>query len=113
MNELDKCWRNQMSLSRWLAQHKEQYRSCYAAKSAWLRKRGYSIYELENECFFCDYNRSHTRLGCVVCPGILVDETFSCMNDDYNYATEPKKFYNKLRSLNRKRLTIIERQKND
>ncbi len=118
MNTLDKCWKNCMSMWRWVAgEWKKGRRGVEILKSEWLRRKKHG--HIYNGCFFCEYGRDmkenpNEYLGaCDNCPGVLVDSNFKCNREAYNYNTDAVKFYNKLRSLNRKRLILIERQKND
>ncbi|MHA1167116.1 MAG: hypothetical protein ACTSRU_04800 [Candidatus Hodarchaeales archaeon] len=75
-------------------------------KKEWLKTRYQGKYScIGNGCFFCEYglrswkNRKST---CLNCPGFLVDESFNCMCDDYNYGNEPVKFYKKILELHSK-----------
>ena len=119
MTELDKCWKNCMSMWRWIVgEWKKGRRGVPNLKSEWLRRKKHGY--VYNDCFFCEYGRSNMKenpnefLGaCINCPGVLADSKFECNHGAYNYSRDPVKFYNRLRSLNRKRLTLIERQKND
>ncbi len=98
MNALDKCWKNQMSMSRWVAKNYHKHLSVSSAKNVWLRK--HNITDLYNSCFFCQYGKDHADYyACTSCPGRLVDPTFRCASSNYSYMRNPKEFYNRLRFL--------------
>ena len=107
---LDESWKLCMSMWRWIA---EQIRagceySVDVLKEQWLKKHGYKIGKygeyITGNCFFCTYITSCGKEECSFCPGKKVDGTFNCMRKDYDFFGRPIAFYNKLRSLNRKRL---------
>ena len=104
---LNKAWELCMSQWRWIVKMIRAGDDRYVGelKIAWLEKHKYENDEIDGNCFFCHYNRQGgvDDEGCVSCPGVIVDKAFSCDDDDYDYLYEPIKFYNKLRSLNRKR----------
>ena len=70
-------------------------------KEEWARAHGFEL-ELENDCFFCDYDEEH-KDDCTFCPGKKVDPEFDCRESDYHFSNKPIAFYNKLVALNRKR----------
>ena len=78
-------------------------------KREWAQKHGFEKDSICNDCFFCDYGNKHkfrvkvNCSGCSDCPGARVDKTFDCDNSGYAWDKKPIAFYNKLRSLNRKR----------
>ncbi len=105
---LNKTWGYCMSMWRWIDRQKKagSRTDVISLKGQWLREHGFSDIFIERECFFCHYRSTHVnRHGdpCHNCPGCMVDREFGCFNSAYNYRRRPKKFFNKLRSLDRKR----------
>lgn len=64
-------------------------------KVQWLRDNKLTMTSA-SDCFFCDY-----CCVCSYCPGALVDDSFRCGNEDYNFKTKPVEFYKELLRLNR------------
>ena len=105
---LNKTWRLCLSMWRWIARQIRagSTSSVECLKAEWLEKYRPEEY-ITYECFFCEYDVHHRQKrdeACGKCPGKLVDEEFACGKAAYHYATQPIAFYNKLVSLNRKRL---------
>ena len=78
-------------------------------KEQWLVNHDFDPDEITNTCFFCE--KGNPAEDCSRCPGHLVDPSFYCYWDTigekankYNWCGHPIAFYNKLVSLNRKRL---------
>jgi hypothetical protein len=69
-------------------------------KSDWLSEHGFENCYIENDCFFCEYaNQQEPKARCAYCPGVLIDITFSCVNEEYHWSCKPLKFRDKLREL--------------
>lgn len=111
---LDETWRLCLSMWRWIAKQKKEDSSAksWLIKDEWLEKHGYKEDDISCSCFFCDYaeprKKTYDESMCTYCPGNKVDKTLGrlwCQNKDIDWRDEPIVFYNKLRSLNRKRLT--------
>lgn len=108
---LNKTWKLCLSMWRWIAEErrKDNQELVNTLKEEWLQKHGFKEDEIKNDCFFCNYAVTHkTRVnvtggGCGTCPGARVAREFNCDGSDYDYYHYPIAFYNKLRSLNRKR----------
>lgn len=106
---LDETWKNCLSMWRWIAKEVRGGREYSSGmKIEWLGAHGLKGTQGPNHCFFCSYRdnneyESDPNAVCPGCPGSFVDKSFDCMGNDYPY-DEPLKFYNKLVSLNRKRL---------
>ena len=108
---LDETWKNCLSMWRWIAK-RVRYgcaKNVSSLKREWLKDHRIADGVLFEDCFFCHYHLSHKRRvraieGCEGCPAVFVDRGFVCTHDNYDYDTEPIAFYNKLVSLNRKRL---------
>ena len=113
---LDETWKNCLSMWRWIAKEVRNGNGVLVErlKKEWLENHGFKVglYPSDN-CFFCIYKDSHNRkrakgksvCGCDDCPACYIDRDFYCCDfDGDDYSEEPIKFYNKLVSLNRKRL---------
>ena len=89
-------------------------------KDAWLKNNGYE--NIADECFFCEFasqNSKHLRnpdadsrdphvqTSCVICPGRLIDKTFSCQDTGIHWAYNRLNFRDRLHELNAKRLKVI------
>ena len=101
---LDQTWKLCLSMWRWIAKQiregsKERVRNL---KRIWVDKHGYTY--IMEDCFFCEYTRSHDVMCYPNCPGKKVDIGFSCTTHDNEWSIKPIAFYNKLVSVNRKRL---------
>lgn len=102
---LEETWKLCMSMWRWIAkQWRAGRRDVDALKREWLEKHGYKGIKIYNDCFFCQYVAKLKELSCSFCPGRKIDIIFNCNRVEYNFKCNPIAFYNKLVSLNRKRL---------
>lgn len=99
---LNETWRLCLSMWRWIAKQWREGTELTVGqlKRLWLEKHEHEGVYLN--CFFCEYR--YSRGNCENCPGALVDSAFRCGNSEYEWCKNPIGFYNKLRSLNRKRL---------
>jgi hypothetical protein len=96
-----------------------------AMKMQYLEKHGIKPDELDQDCFFCQYDRmmetkskanqyglsvekfleEHDEMGdCQFCPGKLIDHTFHCTSPYYHFEDKPRHFYKKVRQLYKKYL---------
>jgi len=93
---------------RWIAKEKRKNRrvGVVTLKTRWVKKNGFGEDEIAANCFFCEYDESCQRNieCCEDCPARKIDKHFICGHPNYRYNTKPVAFYNKLVSLNRKRL---------
>lgn len=105
---LKETWKDCMSLWGFIYRKKMagDKRSVYKLKIEWTDKREQAG-ETHSMCFFCLYDAKR-KTGCATCPGVKVDPDFDCYNPLYNFNDNPVAFYNKLRSLNRKREAKLE-----
>lgn len=110
---LDETWKNCLSMWRWIAKEKENENAdgVWALKRQWIEENDLETHEVQNKCFFCEYDRENSGINpdrhtdsCPDCPGSIVDPSFDCYHPDYDFEADPIAFYNKLVSLNRKRL---------
>lgn len=69
--------------------------SVWDLKFKWLKEN--EFIGLKGACFFCDVAGD----DCYLCPGYLVDSSFVCSNDSYDYESNPVAFYKELLRLNR------------
>lgn len=106
---LDETWKYCLAMWKWIA--KQGRAGCddiYALKYDWVKAHGFGDWVLCANCFFCEYAEKIAIESdipfCSNCPGQKVDCHFRCRGTDYEYAKHPIEFYNKLVSLNRKRL---------
>ena len=110
---LDETWRLCLSMWRWIAKQKREgsRKRTDVLKREWLRLHKIPTdAQPNNACYFCEYNNEHNRggnqdtdTGCT-CPGNRIDKKFDCCHSEYHFYKHPIAFYNKLVSLNRKRL---------
>lgn len=109
---LNETWKLCLSMWRWIAKErrKDNTKDVNLLKEEWLQKHGFKESLVKCSCFFCEYSNIHkarvkvTGGGCRTCPGTKVDRAFDCMDFDYHFYNHPIAFYNKLHSLNRKRI---------
>lgn len=111
---LGETWRLCLSMWRWIAKQKRDgsRKSIDNLKIQWLKAHRYELDENEEymilNCFFCEYDEQQLKEGekgnCKYCPGKKVDERFGCTVSRYCWSSKLIAFYNKLVSLNRKRL---------
>ncbi len=109
---LDETWKLCLSMWRWIAKQLRANDSLgiEALKKKWLKQHGYRNVQLD--CFFCEYAKrgwEEGMGGCGECPGKKVDKLFKCGHADYDWAKRDGGFYNKINSLNKKRLIISRR----
>lgn len=104
---LDETWRLCLKMWRWIAKmwREGTKLSVRQLKAQWLLEHGYEDGELDENCFFCEYYISHRGTCYIACPARKIDSGFLCTtHKEYRWDEKPIAFYNKLRSLNRKRL---------
>jgi hypothetical protein len=86
---------------RWIAKVWVKGKDVEKLKRRWLRDNGFTASPLSSNCFFCNYITSAEH--CDGCPGRLVDSSFSCFREAYNFEQNPPAFYRELLRLNRMR----------
>lgn len=103
---LGKTWTLCLRMWKWIAEQIKENPTLPVnnLKWQWLERNGFNPLEIFERCFFCQYAILHNGCMNCDCPGKLVDMKFSCIDTRYDYEDEPIKFYQKLLSLNRKRL---------
>lgn len=93
---LNQTWTLCLRMWRSIAKNHNERRNISRQKASWAKENGFKRLEIAGNCFFCDYAGS-----CEECPGRLVDNSFQCENNAYNYADKPIEFYQELLRLNR------------
>jgi len=109
---LDETWDKCLRMWKWIAKEEKRKGNRIlvdALKQSWLLNHGYQTKDIEADCFFCEYCRTHESKNsdstrCVLCPGKKVDKSFHCASIRYHYAHRPIAFYKKICELNRIRL---------
>ena len=106
---LDETWRLELKMFKWIAKECPSTRSKIRVvdlKEKWLDK--HHCKDVLENCSFCHYTKRYVLNGgfsCRSCPGSKIDTSFSCDVDKYHYQYQPKKFYEKLKNLNKTRLS--------
>lgn len=107
---LDETWDRCLEMWKWVSKragHNSEPYTTAVLKEQWFEKSRFKKHRTE-DCFFCDYAseaRNGPYQGCQECPGKKVISGFHCeKRKTYHWGYKPVAFYNKLVSLNRKRL---------
>lgn len=105
---LDETWEQCLAMWKWISRQcknkkRPQISFIQDLKKEWLVKNGIEPYELNHDCFFCEHDRNYRGL-CFSCPAKKIDAKFHCDNTGNSWTTEPRKFYAKLKELNKIRL---------
>lgn len=111
VENLESCWKDCLDMWKSIADTARIKPELNIAreKALWLYRNHKRAY---HNCFFCQYaiNVGSPResidvkgYGCRNCPGVLVDASFDCGDDYYDYEEQPILFYEKLVELNKKR----------
>ena len=96
---LNQTWVLCLRMWRWISKEwKKEEREVGNLKILWLKENKISMGGAL--CFFCDYTDT-INLSCSSCPGRLVDSSFSCFRQKYNFEDNPVAFYKELLRLNR------------
>jgi hypothetical protein len=96
---LNQTWTLCLRMWRNIAKKWGKRKSVSRQKRLWLMHNGFEKYEINADCFFCDYDKRYNR-GCRSCPGRLVDFNFNC-NNEPSFCENPPAFYKELLRLNR------------
>ena len=78
-------------------------------KERWLTTNGFTVGDMENSCFFCEYDALRQD-SCMTCPAREIENTFHCISPENYYLARPRKFYAELKRLNKIRLTCLEQK---
>lgn len=100
---LDETWKNCLSMWRWIAKEVRNGnpKGADSLKIEWTK--AHDLYTSARSCFFCDYANALNG-GCNKCPAWKIEPGFNCSAPEHDHTDNPIAFYNKLVSLNRKRL---------
>lgn len=104
---LSETWKLCLSMWRWIAKQVRAGRTDVTSlKNEWIEKKGFGSEKILHHCFFCHYTAEDFEFSedCNQCPARKIDPYFDCCGGKYYYRPHPIAFYNKLVSLNRKRL---------
>lgn len=111
---LDETWKLCVDgMWTWVARQWRKNRCLGVAglKRKWNKKH-FPHKKIKHDCFFCEYNKQQGGHCCSRCPARIIDDKlgiFWCEEGAYGgtghcWCIRPIGFYNKLRSLKRKRL---------
>lgn len=103
---LAQTWKHCLAMWKWVSEnYVEGINDVEQLKQQWVKENGFRlIHSNFGGCFFCDYaNRQKNSACSVACPGAMVAPRFDCFNSTYYYDTKPKKFYQKLLKMDKKR----------
>ena len=111
MTKLERCWINQLRLSGWVADNWVWGTSVACMKKEWFASHGFRKKRYAN-CFFCEFaggkpgvkKKDNISPDCKKCPGRLVSKRFDCRRETYAYYSKPRKFNQRIVSLNEKRI---------
>lgn len=92
---IDEVWKNCIEMWKYISEnYGGSLENVKALKGEWLEDHGFK--NIKNNCFFCE-----VAMGtCGNCPGRLVDKSFSCLREEYDWCEKPVEFYNKICELN-------------
>ena len=96
---LDDTWDYTKRMWKWVAFQKEvlkDERSVDLLKKVWLQENAPEFVGMVSSCFFC---YKHTGVCEETCPGWLVDKSFDCFSDAYDYSNKPAAFYREILRL--------------
>ncbi|KKK82643.1 hypothetical protein LCGC14_2801350 [marine sediment metagenome] len=101
---LDETWRLCLSMWKWIAKQKREgsKKTPVQLKYQWMSAHGLEE-KINADCFFCNYITANKKCD-IYCPGVKIDKDFNCATSGCHWYHDPIAFYNKLVSLNRKRL---------
>ncbi len=123
---LDQTWEQCLAMWKWVSRQclGKSVQWCEKEvddlKDKWLEENGLQNCHISQDCFFCDYTTPKGQDGfdCFRCPGKKVDSSFTCLNcPDFEcdcgafFASHPRKFYAKLKELNKIRLAKKQKTK--
>ncbi len=102
---LRKTWEYCLAMWKYIAKEWQKDRwNIYQLKREWLEEHGFGSYDINNDCFFCHYQNTHSRRKkfskkniCQRCPGVEVAPRFNCENSGWD--TDPVKFYRILKRM--------------
>ncbi len=98
---LDETWEFCIKMTKWIAEEmrRDSSQRVGTLKKAYLAQNHPDLH-LCNNCFFCDYDDDNDN-ECKACPARLVESSFDCRNDAYNYYWRATDFHKELVRLNK------------
>jgi len=102
---LAQTWKYCLAMWKWIAENYDsEFNTVRQLKEQWMKENGFRLKYTYTDCFFCDYSNRQKDIECEVsCPGAMVAPGFHCGADAYHFDEKPKKFYQKLLRMDRKR----------
>ncbi len=99
---LEKTWTECLRMWKWIAGQAKKGRTngTRALKAEWCEKHNYKLYEIQHNCFFCQYDTTRKR-ACQSCPARQIERGFHCSDEEYCWRDNPLAFYAKLVELNK------------
>ena len=106
---LDKTWTECLRMLKWISRKSLTTSDVSDLKEQYLEQTKYENKITIHDCFFCNYALNHCKDKdndrlCNLCPALKYDKDFHCMDILYDYSRHPRKFYKKLKELNKIRL---------
>ncbi len=101
---LNETWEQCLAMWKWISRRcLNSLKDVNDLKKEWLKVNGFT--RIHHDCFFCHKcpRSTHNAEHCG-CPAKKIDKKFDCFNYDYGYREQPRKFYAKLKELNKIRL---------
>lgn len=97
---LDQIWNECIKMGECVVQN-HSGESVITSKRQYIKDNNIGV--LRSDCFFCETagKLSNNCTDCSRCPGVLVDKSFECEHEDYNYEYKPVEFLRKIKTLNR------------
>ena len=97
---LEQTWTKCLKMWKWIAEN--DFICGEDGKRAYFREHPRLKVPDKSDCYFCDYT-TQTIEVCRGCPGALVENGWRCTYKNFSYNANPKKFYQELLRLNKKR----------
>ena len=102
---LDKAWEYELAQYKFVS---ENYGYCdertvHELKKEFLKNNGFGHEAIDQDCFFCEYDKKNKETRCKQCPARLVDHDFYC-DEDPRWDKDPIGFYGRILKLNEIRL---------
>lgn len=106
--DLDQTWELCLEMWKWIAEvHNDNEKKVRSLKRDWLEGRGFGT-SIRGDCFFCHFvyqlEQEFVELDeydCDYCPGKLVNDSFDCTNQAYEFGVVPVLFYQELIRLHK------------
>ena len=109
---VDQTWEQCLAMWKWISLciGRGTKKSIAKLKAEWLAKTNIRV--LQDNCFFCEKAMKDAQRrklewfypNCKTCPAKKVDAEFNCQDHGYDFLHQPRKFYAKLKQLDKIRL---------